>query len=143
MTDRAATTTWTGDLAAGSGSVALETSKAGEFAVSWPSRADEPSGLTSPEELIAAAHSACYCMQLSALLVASGTPPQHIEARARVSFGPAGEGFAISGIALTVRAAVPGADPAGFARIAEQAKQVCPVSVALGGTEISLDAALG
>ncbi|MFI8993314.1 OsmC family peroxiredoxin [Streptomyces sp. NPDC053542] len=141
MTDRTATTTWTGDLATGTGTVTLDTSKAGGFTVSWPSRAAEANGLTSPEELIAAAHSSCYSMQFSALLTDAGFPPERIETSARVSFGPAGDGFAISGIALTVRAAVPGADTQVFARLAEQAKQVCPVSAALTGTGITLDAA--
>ncbi|HJQ46725.1 MAG TPA: OsmC family protein [Amycolatopsis sp.] len=142
MTDRLATTTWTGDLLAGSGTVTLESSKAGQFAFSWAARAEEPNGLTSPEELIAAAHSSCYSMQLSALLAQAGTPPQRIETSARVSFGPRGEGFAITGILLTVRATVPGIEPAGFSAAAEKAKQVCPVSAALTGTEITLDAAL-
>ena len=142
MTDRTATTTWTGDLLGGSGTVALESSKAGQFAVSWPARAEEPNGLTSPEELIAAAHSSCYSMQLSGLLTQAGTPPQRIETNAKVSFGPRGEGFAITGILLTVRAVVPGIELTDFNAAAEQAKQICPVSAALTGAEITLDATL-
>ncbi|NKQ51262.1 OsmC family peroxiredoxin [Amycolatopsis sp. K13G38] len=142
MTDRIATTTWTGALPSGSGTVTLESSKAAQFAVSWPARAEAPDGLTSPEELIAAAHSSCYSMQLSAILTQAGTPPERIETNAKVSFGQRGEGFAITGILLTVRASVPGIELTDFNAAAEQAKQICPVSAALTGTEITLDAAL-
>ncbi|MGH3519308.1 MAG: OsmC family protein [Haloechinothrix sp.] len=142
MTDRQATTTWTGDLPSGSGDTTLDTSGLTTFAVSWPARSEESGGKTSPEELVAAAHSSCYCMQLSGLLGKAGTPPERIETTATVSFGPRGEGFAITGIALRVRARVPGADEAGFAQTAQLAKETCPVSAALTGTEITLDAAL-
>ncbi|MET8805950.1 OsmC family peroxiredoxin [Streptomyces sp. NPDC004546] len=109
----------------------------------WPTRAGDPAGRTSPEELIAAAHSSCYCMQLSALLDDAGTPPETIRTTARVSFGPkTGGGFEISGIVLTVRARVPGARSGDFRKIAEAAKASCPVSAALTGTVITLDAAL-
>ncbi|GAA4620984.1 OsmC family protein [Saccharopolyspora hordei] len=143
MTDRNATTQWTGDLESGSGSVTLDSSNAGQFPVTWASRAESPDGRTSPEELIAAAHSACYSMQLSGLLSAAGTPPRSIDTSAEVSFGPRGDGFAITGIALTVRAEVPGLSAEDFAAVAQKAKEVCPVSVALAGTTITLDAALG
>ncbi|CAM06130.1 osmotically inducible protein OsmC [Saccharopolyspora erythraea NRRL 2338] len=142
MTERNATTQWTGDLKSGSGNVALESSAAGTFPVTWASRAEAPEGRTSPEELIAAAHSSCYSMQLSGLLTAAGTPPESISTSAEVSFGPRGDGFAITGIALTVRARVPSADAASFDEAARKAKDICPVSAALTGTTISLDAAL-
>ncbi|CRK55994.1 Organic hydroperoxide resistance protein [Alloactinosynnema sp. L-07] len=142
MTDRKATAKWTGDLASGSGRVSLDSSGVGEFDVSWPARTEEPNGVTSPEELIAAAHSSCYCMQFSALLARAGTPPERIETSAKVSFGRSGGGYAITGIVLTVRATVPGIEADKFAEIAEQAKQTCPVSAALTGTTIELDAAL-
>ncbi|SES48996.1 OsmC family peroxiredoxin [Actinokineospora terrae] len=142
MTERAATTVWSGDLARGAGEVSLDTSKAAAFTVSFPSRAQEANGQTSPEELIAAAHSSCYSMQLSGLLGANGTPPERIETSAVVSFGKKGDGFAILGIALTARASVPGLDGDKFGEIAETAKRICPVSAALTGTEITLDAAL-
>ncbi|WP_436496202.1 OsmC family protein [Actinokineospora sp. HUAS TT18] len=142
MTDRKATARWTGDLASGSGKVTLESSGIGEFDVSWPARTEEPNGVTSPEELIAAAHSSCYCMQFSALLARAGTPPETIETSAKVTFGRSGGGYAITGIVLTVRAVVPGISADDFAEIAEQAKQTCPVSAALTGTTIELDAAL-
>ncbi|GLZ41330.1 OsmC family peroxiredoxin [Actinokineospora sp. NBRC 105648] len=142
MTDRKATTVWTGDLARGKGEVSLDTSGAGAFTVSFPSRAQEANGQTSPEELIAAAHSSCYSMQLSGLLGANGTPPERIETNAVVTFGKKGEGFGILGIVLTARASVPGLAAEKFAELAETAKQICPVSAALTGTEITLDAAL-
>ncbi|GAB3293886.1 OsmC family peroxiredoxin [Parasphingorhabdus pacifica] len=142
MTERNATTRWSGDLASGSGNVSLESSRLGDYSVTWAARTEAPEGKTSPEELIAAAHSSCYSMQLSGLLGASGTPPETIATSAEVGFGPSGEGFAITGITLTVRARVPEVDAESFERIAQQAKEVCPVSAALTGTKITLDAAL-
>jgi osmotically inducible protein OsmC len=142
MPDRIATTRWTGALTSGSGVTNLDSSGAGQFTFSLPTRAGEPNGQTSPEELVAAAHSACYSMQLSALLTAAGTPPERIDTQATVSQNQRGEAYLITGIRLIVRAAVPGADAAAFRRAAEKAKEVCPVSVALSGTEITLDAEL-
>ncbi|MEV8593409.1 OsmC family peroxiredoxin [Streptomyces sp. NPDC052012] len=143
MTHRQATTTWTGDLSSGSGETTLDSSKLTTFEVSWPTRAEDRAGQTSPEELIAAAHSSCYCMQLSALLGDAGTPPETIRTTARVSFGPrTGGGFEISGILLTVRARVPGARSGDFRKIADVAKASCPVSAAFTGAVITLDAAL-
>ena len=142
MPDRIATTRWTGALTTGSGITNLASSGAGQFTFSLPTRAGEPNGQTSPEELVAAAHSACYSMQLSALLTAAGTPPERIDTPATVSQNQRGEAYLITGIRLIVRAAVPGADAAAFRRAAEKAKDVCPVSVALSGTAITLDAEL-
>jgi osmotically inducible protein OsmC len=142
MPDRTAMTRWTGELITGSGTVTLVSSGAGRFMFSLPSRAGEPNGRTSPEELVAAAHSACYSMQLSALLTAAGTPPDRIDTTATVSQNQRGEAYLITEIRLVVRAAVPGADAAGFRRVAKRAKDTCPVSVALSGTVITLDAEL-
>lgn len=142
MTDRTATAKWIGDLASGSGTVNLDSSGLGSFGVSWPARTEEPDGKTSPEELIAAAHSSCYCMQFSALLARAGMPPTRMETSAKVGFGKVGSGFGITGILLTVRAEVPGADEAKFLEVAEQAKETCPVSAALTGVKIELDATL-
>jgi osmotically inducible protein OsmC len=142
MPDRIATTRWTGELLTGSGAVTLVSSGAGRFTFSLPSRAGDPNGQTSPEELVAAAHSACFSMQLSALLTAAGTPPDRIDTTATVSQNQRGEAYLITEIRLVVRAAVPGADAEGFRRAAEEAKKTCPVSVALSGTEITLDAEL-
>ncbi len=143
MADRNATTTWNGDLGSGSGLVTLDSSNAGQFPVSFATRAEDPAGQTSPEELIAAAHSSCFSMQLSGVLGESGLTPERIDASAEVTLGKSGGGFAITGIALTVRANVPGADDATFQQAAQKAKEICPVSAALTGTTITLDAALG
>ena len=144
MATRRAHTSWTGGLQDGSGVVALASSGVGAFDVSWPRRtADDAEGVTSPEELIAAAHSSCFSMQLSNVIAKAGGTPQTLEVDADVTLGPdpAG-GVRISGILLTVRGRVDGIDNAGFVAAAEQAKAGCPVSKALTGTEITLDAAL-
>jgi osmotically inducible protein OsmC len=138
-TTRAATTTWHGSLMDGAGRVELDSSKLGGFDVTWASRAEEPEGRTSPEELIGAAHSSCFSMALSSALAKAGTPPDTLETRAEVTFQP-GEG--ITGIHLTVRGTVPGMSAQEFSDAAEAAKTGCPVSQALTGTTITLDAAL-
>src|SRR4051812_28582395 len=141
-TDRRAEVVWTGDLTSGSGTIGSVTSGAfGPLDVSWPSRAEEPNGKTSPEELIAAAWASCFSMALSAGLGRAGTPPERLETSATVTFQP-GEGI-IKG-ALTVKGAVPGLDADGFREAAEGAKANCPVSKALAGIpEVTLDAQLG
>lgn len=136
---RTAKAHWEGNLFDGKGTVALESSGLGSFDVSWPARIEPPSGLTSPEELIAAAHSSCYCMQLSNTLDRAGTPPQSVDTKADVTFQP---GKGITGIHLTVRATVPGITAEAFTAAAEDAKLNCPTSMALTGTTITLDAAL-
>ena len=144
MPTRTAQTAWTGTLQEGGGSVALTSSGLATFDVSFPRRAaEEAGGVTSPEELIAAAHSACYAMALSAEIGGAGGTPRDLDVRADVSLGPdpAG-GFRLTGIALTVRGSVDGLDGDGFVAAAERAKAGCPVSKALTGVEISLDAAL-
>ncbi|MFE2752478.1 OsmC family protein [Actinosynnema sp. NPDC059335] len=138
-TTRKATTNWEGNLLEGKGTVALESSGIGTYEVSWPSRAEAANGKTSPEELIAAAHSSCYSMALSHGLAQAGTPPQEVETSAEVTFQP---GTGITGIHLTVTAVVPGLDAEGFAAAAQNAKENCPVSKALAGTEITLTANL-
>ena len=144
MPVRTAHTAWTGGLQDGSGQVELVSSKRGTFDVSFPKRsAEQADGVTSPEELIAAAHASCYAMQLSALVGRAGGTPVALDVTADVSLepDPAG-GFRIPGIKITVRGQVNGLDEAGFRAAAEQAKASCPVSKALTGTEITLDAAL-
>jgi lipoyl-dependent peroxiredoxin len=145
MPTRTARTAWTGTLQQGVGQVELASSKIGTYEVSFPRRAAEDAGgFTSPEELIAAAHSACYAMQLSALIGQAGGTPQELDVQADVSLGPdpAG-GFRLTGIKLTVRGKVTGLDDAQFAKAAQDAKVGCPVSKALTGVDISLDAQLG
>jgi osmotically inducible protein OsmC len=144
MPKRSAHTSWTGGLQDGSGQVTLTSSGAGSCEVSFPKRAaDDASGTTSPEELIAAAHSACYAMQLSALIAAGGGTPVGLDVDVTVTLSPdpAG-GFRISSIEITVRGTVEGMDDAAFKKTADDAKTQCPVSKALTGTTITLDAAL-
>ncbi|MCU1672136.1 MAG: OsmC family protein [Frankiales bacterium] len=144
MPARTARTAWNGGLQDGSGQVELTSSKVGTYDVSFPKRAaDEAGGTTSPEELVAAAHSSCYAMQFSALVAEAGGTPQSVEVTADVALGPdpAG-GFRLTGITLTVRAEVEGLDEAAVLAVAEEAKATCPVSKALTGVEITLDAAL-
>jgi osmotically inducible protein OsmC len=138
-TTRSAHTVWTGNLLEGHGIVRLDSSGMGEYAVSWPSRSEEPDGATSPEELLAAAHTSCYSMALSHGLTTAGNPPLRIRTTADVTFKP---GTGITGIHLIVEAAVPGITPDEFLSAARDAKENCPVSQALAGTTITLDARL-
>lgn len=144
MPQRSAHTSWTGGLQDGSGHVTLTSSGAGSYDVSFPKRAaDNADGTTSPEELIAAAHAACYAMQLSAFIANAGGTPISSEVDSTVTLGPdpAG-GFRITQIDLMVRSKVENMDAATFQSVAEDAKAKCPVSKALTGTTITLDAAL-
>ena len=145
MPTRSARTTWTGGLQDGTGTVTLVSSGVGSYEVSFPRRAaDDAGGVTSPEELIAAAHTACFAMQFSALLGEAGGSGQSLDVRADVSLGPdpAG-GFRISGIVLTVGGSADGVTPEEFAKVAQDAKNTCPVSKALAGTTISLEVTPG
>jgi osmotically inducible protein OsmC len=138
-TTRTARTTWEGNLTQGKGVVALISSGIGEYPVSWPSRAEKANGQTSPEELIAAAHSSCFSMALSHGLTQAGTPPTRLTTQAEVTFQP---GTGITGIHLSVEGEVPGLDEGAFIKAAEDAKANCPVSQALAGTTITLSASL-
>ncbi|MDQ1633764.1 MAG: lipoyl-dependent peroxiredoxin [Frankiaceae bacterium] len=145
MPTRTARTAWNGSLQEGSGQVELTSSKVGTYEVSFPKRAaDDAGGTTSPEELIAAAHSACYAMQLSNVIAEAGGTPQSLDVKAEVSLGPDKDngGFKLTGITITVEGEVDGLDEAGFTKAAEAAKTGCPVSKALTGVEISLKASL-
>ncbi|MEV5652682.1 OsmC family peroxiredoxin [Nocardia sp. NPDC052254] len=145
MPTRSARTAWTGGLQDGSGQVELASSGVGKFDVSFPKRtADTAEGATSPEELIAAAHSSCYAMALSGQIGAAGGTIESLDVNADVTLGPdpAG-GFRISKIVLTVRGRVAGIDAAAFDQAAQGAKAGCPISKALAGVDtIELDAAL-
>jgi osmotically inducible protein OsmC len=134
-----ATTLWFGDLQSGSGTTSLDSSDAAEFPVSWQARAVGEVGKTNPEELLGAAHSACYSMAFSNGLASNGTPPESIQVTAAVTFVP-GEG--IKGSHLLVSAKVPGISEEDFQRLAEDAKANCPVSQALAGIPITLEASL-
>jgi osmotically inducible protein OsmC len=140
--ERSASVTWSGDLQGGSGTIDEVGSGAfGPLDVSWAARSEEASGgKTSPEELIAAAHASCFSMALASGLAKAGSPPERLSTSATVTFVP---GTGITKSALSVRAVVPGMDPAAFAEAAEAARVGCPVSQALAGVpEITLDASL-
>ena len=142
MKSRAAAT-WNGGLGDGSGVAHLASGVGGDLPVSWASRTVEAGGKTSPEELIAAAHAACYCMALSHELGEAGFTPERLEASAVCSFDQQGAGWAITSMHLSVRGTVPGCSPDTFDKLASAAKDGCPVSKALAGNvEVSLDSAL-
>ncbi len=140
-TERKAEVTWRGDLMSGKGTIESVTSGAlPTLPVSWPSRAEEPGGQTSPEELIAAAHAACFAMALSHGLAQAGHTAEELRTSATITFVP---GTGITRAALTVRGRVPGLDADAFREAAEGAKENCPVSGALkGNVELTLDAEL-
>jgi lipoyl-dependent peroxiredoxin len=139
-TERKARTVWQGALADGSGEVSLESSGVMRgIEVTWPARAEEPQGKTSPEELIAAAHSACFPMALAGVLAKQGHPPERLDVTATVGF-QGGEG--ITGIHLDVEGTVADISDEEFAGAAEDAKKNCPVSQALAAVDISLTARL-
>lgn len=134
-----ATTAWKGGLADGAGTVSFVSSGQGPFDVNWKARSEGSTSVTTPEELIAAAHASCFSMALSNALGENGTPPSSVDATASVTFTP---GTGITGSHLNVNAVVPGLDAADFERIAQEAKTGCPVSQALAGIEITLEASL-
>ncbi|QLQ16922.1 MAG: OsmC family protein [Micropruina sp.] len=128
---------WEGSLMEGSGTVELVTSGLATFDVKWAKRAEAGAGTTNPEELIAAAHATCYSMALSHALAGNGTPPESLDTKVEVTFQP-GEG--ITGSHITVVGKVPDLSADDFVRFAEEAKAGCPVSKALAGVPITLDA---
>lgn len=137
-TTRRASAVWNGTLFEGGGEVTLDSSGLGTYAISWPARAEEPNGVTSPEELIAAAHASCFSMALSNGLAKAGTPATQLNTSAEVDFVP---GTGITEIRLTVSGDVPGLDADGFAAAAAAAKEGCPVSKALAAVPIVLTVA--
>jgi lipoyl-dependent peroxiredoxin len=134
-----ATTLWFGDLQTGSGTTSLDSSDAAEFPMSWQARSVGEVGRTNPEELLGAAHSACFSMAFASALAGNGTPPESLQVTAAVTFVP-GEG--IKGSHLLVSAKVPGLADDEFQKLAESAKSSCPVSRALAGIAITLEASL-
>jgi osmotically inducible protein OsmC len=142
--ESSATTSWEGTLAHGSGQTTLASGAAGPLEVSWAHRTERAGTKTSPEELIAAAHTSCYAMAFSNELGEAGATPEHLDISATVSFDIVDGMPTITTVALTVRGRASGIDADGFARAAAAAKDGCPVSRALkGNVEITLDAALG
>lgn len=144
MPTRTARTAWNGDLQTGSGQVEMSSSGVGTYEVSFPKRAaDEAGGTTSPEELVAAAHSACYAMSLANGISQAGGTAVALDVKADVTLGPDPDGgFKLTGIVITVRGEVEGMDADAFQAAAETAKAGCPISKALAAVDISLDAAL-
>lgn len=133
---RKATAHWEGSLIEGKGRVSFDSSNLGQYDVTWAARSAEPNGVTSPEELIAAAHSTCFSMALSNALAKNDTPAATLDTSAEVDFKP---GTGITGIRLSVRGVVPGLTEDEFADFARQAKEGCPVSQALKAVPIELD----
>jgi lipoyl-dependent peroxiredoxin len=143
MAERRARTTWEGDLASGAGTTGFDSGAIPSQQVSWSARTEDSDGKTSPEELLAGAHSTCFSMALSHGLADAGTPASRLTTEAVVSFERQDEGFAITSSRLVVRGVVDGLDEAGFQEAAKQAMQGCPVSRALADSvDVSLDAAL-
>lgn len=134
-----ATTVWNGTLFEGSGQVSLDSSGTGTFAVDWKARSEGSDSTTTPEELLGAAHASCFSMAFSNELAGAGFAPERIQTTAAVTFIP---GTGITGSHLLVNAKVPGIDEEEFERIAQAAKQGCPVSQALAGVEITIEASL-
>lgn len=143
-TTRTATTTWTGSLAEGSGTVSAGTSQLfTDLPVSWASRTEEHNGRTSPEELLAAAHASCFSMALSGALARAGTPPDHLHVSATVTFDKVDDKWGVTSSQLDVVGVVPGIDDEAFDAAARDAKDGCPISRALAGNvELSVSAAL-
>jgi osmotically inducible protein OsmC len=143
-TTRRATATWNGDLLGGRGTVSAATT--GVFAdlpTTWASRTGEPEGVTSPEELLAAAHASCFSMACSNELAKAGTPPTSISVTVDVSADKLDSGWTVQSSAITVRGVVPGATPESFREAAEKARDGCPISKALAGNvELSVEATL-
>ncbi|MBV2141954.1 OsmC family protein [Falsochrobactrum sp. TDYN1] len=143
--DRKATAVWQGTLKEGKGALTTQSGALKNLPYDFKARFEDESGQagTNPEELLGAAHAGCFAMQLSAFLAEHGTPAEKLEATATVSVGPAsGGGFAISRSALTLNASVPGISADDFNRLAQKAKESCPLSKALGAIEVTLDAKL-
>ncbi|MGH2389444.1 MAG: OsmC family peroxiredoxin [Chloroflexota bacterium] len=134
---------WEGDLVHGKGSFSLASGAAGTIPVTWAGRTERTPGSTSPEELLAAAHAACYAMAFSNVLASKGHPATRLDVSATCVFAPIEGGFKIASMALEVRGTVPGLDQAGFEEAARQGEQGCPVSNALrNNLEISVKATL-
>jgi osmotically inducible protein OsmC len=142
MAERTATTKWDGDLAHGRGTITGASGALGELPVTWASRTERSDGKTSPEELVAAAHASCFSMALSHTLTQGGNPPDHLEVTAKVTLDQRDGNPTVTTSELTVTGTVPGIDQAAFAQAASDAGQNCPISRALAGVEISVQATL-
>jgi osmotically inducible protein OsmC len=142
MAERTANTRWDGDLAHGNGKVTGASGALGELPVTWASRTERSDGKTSPEELVAAAHAACFSMALSHTLTQGGNPPDHLEVSAKVTLDERDGAPTVTTSELTVTGTVPGIDQAAFTQAAADAGENCPISRALAGVDISVEATL-
>jgi len=142
MAERTATSNWDGDLAHGNGVVTGASGGLGDLPVTWASRTERSDGKTSPEELIAAAHASCYSMALAHGLTEAGHPPEHLDVSAKVTLDQKDGAPTVTTSELTVTGTVPGIDQATFEQAASDAGKGCPVSRALAGLEITVNATL-
>jgi lipoyl-dependent peroxiredoxin len=135
---------WEGDLMSGGGRATAISSEAfADLPVTWASRTEEPNKKTSPEELVAAAHASCFSMALSGALARAKTPPQRLEVSAAVTFDKVDAGWRVVSSALEVKGRVPGLDAAGFEKVADEAKDGCPISQMMkGNVQLSVKATL-
>jgi len=139
-----ATATWQGDLTSGSGEVSSNTSEhLRSLPVTWAARTEDPQGRTTPEELLAAAHAACFSMAFSNGLAKAGTRAERLEVTAEITFDKSEVGWGVKSSHITVRGTVPGTNPEDFRQAAEAAKDGCPISKALAGNvALSVEATL-
>lgn len=144
VAERRASAVWEGTLLEGQGRVSTESTQVlSEQPVTWAARTEDPGGRTSPEELLAAAHAACYAMALSGALARGGTPAERLEVAATCVFDKVGDGWAVTTMNLHVRGRVPGLDQAAFEEVARAGEEGCPVSNAIrGNVEIRLTSEL-
>ena len=142
MAERTASTEWDGDLAHGKGTVNLDSGALDAFEVTWASRTERSEGKTSPEELTAAAHASCFAMALSHGLTEAGHAPEHLSVTSKVTLDQRDGAPTVTTSELTVTGQVPGLDQAGFEEAAADAGKNCPISRALAGVEISVNATL-
>jgi lipoyl-dependent peroxiredoxin len=142
MADRTASTVWEGDLAHGNGNLSLKSGATGDLPVTWASRTERSDGKTSPEELVAAAHASCFSMALSHELTEAGNKPDRLDVSATVTLDLVEGAPTVTTSKLTVRGQVPGIDQAAFEEAARGAGKNCPISRALGGVDIQVDAQL-
>ena len=143
MADRTANTVWEGNLPKGNGTLHLNSGATEDLPVTWASRSEKRSqGQTSPEELVAAAHASCFSMALSHELGEAGNPPERLEVSSTVTLDEVGGAPTVTTSKLTVRGRVPGIDQAAFEQAAQGAGKNCPISRALGGVDIQVDATL-
>jgi lipoyl-dependent peroxiredoxin len=142
IADRTANTVWEGALAKGNGTLSLKSGATDDLSVTWASRTERSDGKTSPEELVAAAHASCFAMALSHELGEAGHEPERLEVSSVVTLDEVDGAPTVTTSKLTVRGRVPGIDQGEFEKAAQGAGENCPISRALGGVEISVDAQL-